>query len=106
MGPENATVDTGDAVDSLARPREINVAEPEWRRVAEEIRQRIREDRDLIVKPYKSEQRRWLHSYPQLQTLHETSYGTLRTALISLEAEGWITRVPGVGLMVREDHPA
>lgn len=92
-------------VDSLALPREITaMAEPEWRRVAAEIRQKIRDDDRtyLTVRPDKT---RRLPTYPQLIQRHQTSYGTLRTALISLEGEGWITRRGGVGLLVRDDHP-
>ena len=78
------------------------MAEPEWRRVAAEIRQRIREGR------VRTDARgvRWLPTYAELQDEHQTSYGTLRTVLIALEAEGWIARRPGVGLQVRDDHPA
>ena len=99
---DSGSIDTGDAVDSPARPREISVAEPEWRRVAAEIRQRIRVGQIRTD----AEGVRWLPTYDELQEQHATSYGTLRTVLIALEAEGWIIRRPGVGLQVREDHPA
>lgn len=81
------------------------MAEPEFRRVAEEIRQRIRDQRDLIVRQYRGRPVPSLPSYDELIEQHETSYGTLRTALIALESEGWINRVGGIGLLVREDHP-
>lgn len=77
------------------------MAEPEWRRVAEEIRQRIRDDNVIV----KEDGGRRLPKYDDLQVEHGTSYGTLRTVLISLEAEGWIVRRPGVEISVREDHP-
>jgi DNA-binding GntR family transcriptional regulator len=80
------------------------MAEPEWRRVAAEIRQKIRDDDRtyLTVRPNGDLR---LPTYPKLIERHATSYGTLRTALIALEAEGWIDRRPGVGLLVRDDHP-
>lgn len=78
------------------------MAEPEWRRVAEEIRQRIR-DGNVIVKDDGS---RRLPKYGDLQAEHSTKYGTVRTALLVLEAEGWIIRRPGVEIAVRDDHPA
>lgn len=72
-----------------------------WRRVADEIRQRIR-DGDAATA---SDGSRRLPTYAQLMEQHDAGYGTLRTVLIVLEAEGWITRRPGKDLMVREDHP-
>lgn len=82
------------------------MAELQWRRVAEEIRQRIRDDDNLTVRAdADGTEQRWLPPYPDLQEQHRTSYGTLRTVLIRLELEGWIDRHPGVGLMVRADHP-
>jgi DNA-binding GntR family transcriptional regulator len=82
------------------------MAEPEWRRVAEELRQRIRDRRDLTVRQHRGRSAPSLPNYEDLQEQHDTSYGTLRTALILLESEGWIDRVGGVGLLIREDHPA
>ena len=98
----SGSIDTGDAVDSPARPREISVAEPEWRRVAAEIRQRIRAG-DVIAN---DDGTRRLPTYDELIEQHGTSYGTLRTVLMVLEAEGWINRRPGKDLLVREDHPS
>lgn len=95
------------ATVSIASPvgtRETPMAEPQWRRVAAEIRQRIRDGADLRERDGRDG--RWLPTYPELEQQHRTSYGTLRTALLVLEAEGWIDRLPGVGLRVREDHPA
>ena len=77
------------------------MAEPEWRRVAEEIRQRIRQQ-DVIPLPGGGHR---LPRYDDLIVQHRTSYGTLRTVLLVLEAEGWIVRRHGVDLLVREDHP-
>lgn len=77
-------------------------SEPEYRRVAAEIRDRIRQGRGLT-----NHQRG--RKLPTLETLikeHSTSYGTLRTVLLVLEAEGWIVRRGGVGVFVREDHPS
>lgn len=76
------------------------MAEPEWRRVAAEIRQRIR-DGEVRV----DERGRWLPTYDELIVQHETSYGTLRAALLVLEEGGWIVRRPGVGIQVAVDHP-
>lgn len=91
-------------VGSSVRTREkTTMAQPEWRRVAAEIRQRIRDGRDLRVD---DQGRRWLPPYDPLQKQHGTSYGTLRQVLLVLEAERWIIRRPGVGLMVHPDHPA
>lgn len=95
------TADTGNPVNSLVLPRENSMAEPEWRRVAEEIRQRIRDDRVIV----KDDGTRKLPKYPHLQAEHHTSYGTVRSVLMVLEAEGWIIRRPGVEISVREDHP-
>lgn len=95
-----------DPVGSLVSPREITLVEPQWLRVAAEIRDRIRSNASLTVRTDASGvETRWLPPYPDLQDQHRTSYGTLRTVLIRLEAEGWIERRPGVGLLVREDHP-
>lgn len=96
-------VDGVDSVDSRVLPRETTVTEPEWRRVAAEIRQRIRDRRDLHDKPGRDGL--WLPAYPDMLEQHATSYGTYRSVLLVLEAERWVDRVPGVGVRVREGHP-
>lgn len=98
-----ATSSTVDPVDSLALPREIMLAEPQWLRVAEEIRQRIRDGRVVESEAIKGGYR--LPRYPELMAEHHAGYGTLRTVLLVLEAEGWIIRRPGVEISTRADHP-
>lgn len=77
-----------------------------WERVAEAIRQRIRDGQ--------VEERgggRYLPAYPRLEQElrdagYELSYGSLRRALIELRHEGWVVSEPGIGLRIRDDHPA
>lgn len=74
---------------------------PRWERVAEAIRTQIRTGTGLDERA----DGRYLSSYPRLIEQHQVSYGTIRTAILQLKAEGWIEGDPGVGLRVREDHP-
>lgn len=69
-----------------------------WERVAEAIREQVRAG---ILKPGG-----YLPSYRALGEQHGVSYGTVRAALLTLRAEGWVEGEPGVGVRVREDHPA
>lgn len=75
---------------------------PKWERVADAIRQQIREDRGLERK----DDGLYLPSYPNLIEQHAASYSTIRFAVMTLKLEGWIEGEPGIGLRVREDHPA
>lgn len=79
---------------------------PKWERVADAIRQQIRDSRDLDERP----DGRYLPSYPRLlarewEGVGRVSYGTLRFAIAQLKATGWVEGEPGIGLRVREDHP-
>lgn len=69
-----------------------------WERLAEDLRQQIRAGElrpgDLIP------------SYRMLGEQYKISYGTVRQALSVLRVEGWIEGEPGVGVRVRQDHPA
>lgn len=73
------------------------MATTRWERVAEDIRQQIRSGQ---LRPGD-----YLPSYRLLGERYSTSYGTIRAALMTLRAEGWIEGEPGVGVLVREDHP-
>jgi DNA-binding GntR family transcriptional regulator len=96
------TADTADTVNSPVLPREITMAEPEWRRVAAEIRQRIRDGRTVD----NGDGTRRLPRYDELLAEHHTTYGTLRSALLVLESERWIIRRPGKDLQVHPNAPA
>lgn len=77
-----------------------------WERVAEAIRQRIR---DGQVERRGGGQ--YLPAYDRLEAElkaegYRLSYGSLRRAVIELRHQGWIESEPGVGLRVRPDHPA
>lgn len=69
-----------------------------WERVADDIRSQIRRGA-LTPGDY-------LPSYRLLGEQYETSYGTIRMALAVLRTEGWIEGESGVGVRVREGHPA
>jgi GntR family transcriptional regulator len=75
--------------------------EPDYKRIAEHLRQRIRAG-EVVVAPDGSLR---LPSYERLIEEYGTSYGTIRTVLMVLEAEGWIARKQGVAIFVRPDHP-
>lgn len=99
-------LDDVDPVSSLVSPRE-NTMPPKWERVADAIRQQIRDGRDLTER----EDGRYLPSYPHLLATRwpgvgTISYGTLRQVITVLKVQGWIEGEPGIGLRVREDHPA
>jgi DNA-binding GntR family transcriptional regulator len=90
-------------VKSLLRRRETTMA-TRWERVAEAIRDQIRTGKGLRVEKDGS---RWLPSYAKLGDQHDVSYGTVLAAMRQLRAEGWIhDGEQGVGVRVREDHPA
>jgi DNA-binding GntR family transcriptional regulator len=72
-----------------------------WERVADAIRQQIRDNTGLTER----EDGRYLPSYPQLIDQHNVSYSTVRMVIAVLKAEGWIEGEQGIGLRVREDHP-
>jgi DNA-binding GntR family transcriptional regulator len=79
--------------DLLAvRPRETAVPAPKYERVANAIREKIRTGQ---IKP--GEQ---LPTTEQLMAEYEVSYGTLRTALMWLTAEGLIEGRQGEGRFV------
>ena len=69
-----------------------------WERLAEHVRGEIRAGR---LRPGAL-----LPSYRQLGEDHGVSYATVRQALTVLRTEGWVVGEPGVGVRVREDHPA
>lgn len=72
--------------------------QPRWQRIADEIRDQIRSGQLTTGD--------MLPSYRLLGEQHSTSYGTIRMAMAVLRTEGWIEGEPGVGVRVREDHPA
>lgn len=72
-----------------------------WERVAEALREQIRGGHGLVLRS----DGLYLPSYSQLQETYEVSYGTIRTALLLLRAQGWIEGEQGVGVRVRPDHP-
>ena len=65
---------------------------PKYERVASAIREQIRSGQ---LKPGDS-----LPTTAQLQEIHQVSYGTLRTALLLLKAEGLIVGHPGERVVV------
>jgi GntR family transcriptional regulator len=68
-----------------------------WERLADDLREGIRSG--------KYPPGELLPSYRLLGEQYDTSYGTVRTALMILRAEGWIVGEQGIGVRVREDHP-
>lgn len=72
-------------------------AVPKYERVAEAIREQIRTGK---LKP-----KQQLPTVADMQVLYEVSYGTLRTALRDLYAEGWLVGQQGDGIFVTEKPP-
>lgn len=72
-----------------------------WEELAERIRQQIRSGQ---LQPGDR-----LPSYRQLSETglgYRISTSTVRTAVTVLRVEGWVRGHPGVGMFVRDDHPA
>lgn len=96
------------AVGSSLLSREINMPPPRWERVADAIRDMIRQDRGLVVG---DDEVRRLPSYEQLRDAlgpgRRVSISTVRSAIIALRAEGWLhDGESGIsGVPVRDDHP-
>lgn len=107
-----ALIDHGNKVnpvDSLTSRRENSMPQPKWERVAEAIRDQIRHRRDLRQEA----DGLYLPGYTTLVAradwpdgVGKASYGTIRQAIWQLKAEGWLDGEQGIGLRVREDHPA